>query len=52
MRNHTDWRPRPAIEEIEGFETWTHTAPHEINEGDVEGDLDLSDLIDDDADDE
>lgn len=57
MHNRTNWRPNPAIERTEdGYETWTHTAPHEINEGEVDGDVDLSDLdfagLTDDADDD
>lgn len=44
MHNQTGWRPTPAIEEIDGYETWTHTGPHEINEGEVDGDVDLSDV--------
>ena len=48
QHNHTDWRPDVGLEEVNGYETWTHTAPHQINEAEVDGDIDLSDVIDDD----
>lgn len=48
MNNFTEWKPHAAIQEVDGYETWTHTAPHEINDDEVDGDIDLSDVIDDD----
>lgn len=43
----TDWRTKPAIEEVEGRETWSHTGPHMINTGVVDGEVSF-DLADED----
>ena len=50
-KKKTNWRPRPAIEETEGHETWSHTGPHEINDGVVDADVSL-DYDEDEFDDE
>lgn len=48
---NTDWKPKPAVEEVDGHETWSHTGPHMINDGVVDGevsfDLDPEDRADD-----
>lgn len=49
-KKKTDWRPEPAIETIDGYETWSHTGPHEINDGEVDGEVSF-DLDDEDRDD-
>lgn len=38
-KKKTEWKPKPGIETIDGYETWTHTGPHEINDGVVDGDV-------------
>lgn len=38
-KKRTDWKPTPAIETIDGHETWSHTGPHEINDGEVDGEV-------------
>jgi hypothetical protein len=47
----TDLQTRPAVEEIDGHATWSHTGPHVINTGIVDGevsfDLDPEDREDD-----
>ncbi|ADJ16375.1 hypothetical protein [Halalkalicoccus jeotgali] len=34
-----DLRTRPTIEEVDGHETWSHTGPHVINTGVVDGEV-------------
>lgn len=38
-KKKTKWKPTPAIETIDGRETWSHTGPHEINDAVVDGEL-------------
>ncbi len=38
-KKKSDWKPTPGIETIDGRETWSHTGPHEINDGVVDGDV-------------
>lgn len=40
-KKRTNWRPHPAIEEIDGHEIWSHTGPHEINDGEVDGEVSI-----------
>lgn len=47
-KKKVEWEPNPAIEMVNGYETWTHTAPHSINDAEVDGDVDLSDIVEDD----
>lgn len=35
----TDWKTEPVIEEVDGRETWSHTGPHVINTGVVDGEV-------------
>ncbi|MFB6157133.1 MAG: hypothetical protein ABEJ34_04765 [Haloferacaceae archaeon] len=43
-----DWRPDGAMETYRGMEVWEYKiGPHHLNEGEVDGDLDLSDLTED-----
>lgn len=36
----TEWRPKGATHEYNGFEVWDHgIAPHEVNTGEVDGDI-------------
>lgn len=46
-KKKVEWKSDPALETVNGFETWTHTAPHSINDDEIDGDVDLSDIIDD-----
>ncbi|MFC7009216.1 hypothetical protein [Halalkalicoccus salilacus] len=50
-KKQTDWRPEPAIETIAGHETWSHTGPHVINDGEVDGEVSF-DLDDEDRNDD
>lgn len=33
MHEDSGWRPDTGCQQCNGHETWTHTAPHEINDG-------------------
>jgi hypothetical protein len=36
------WRPNLAMDTYKGFEIWDHdVGPHEINAGEVDGDVDV-----------
>lgn len=40
-----NWRPKGAAETYRGREVWEYNvAPHEINEGEVDGDIRAADL--------
>jgi hypothetical protein len=40
-----NWRPKGAAETYRGREVWEYNvAPHEINEGEVDGDIQAEDL--------
>jgi len=39
------WRPEGAVETYRGMEVWEYNvAPHQINEGEVDGDIRAEDL--------
>lgn len=41
------WRPTAGMEGYGGHELWAYTVgPHQINEGEVDGDIDLAELLD------
>jgi len=41
----TEWRPKGAEDFHNGFPVWDHgIAPHEVNVGEVDGDIDAADL--------
>ena len=42
---HTDWRPEPTLECKCGKEVWDHEAPHRINDGEVDGEIEFSDAV-------
>ncbi|QLK26317.1 hypothetical protein HYG81_01445 [Natrinema zhouii] len=42
---HTDWRPDPELDKKRDREVWTHTAPHHINDGEIDGDISFSDEV-------
>ena len=45
-RKDSGWRPHLASDTFDGFEVWDHgIGPHQINDGEVDGDIDFSDLI-------
>lgn len=39
---HTDWRPDPELDKIRKKELWYHTAPHDINDGEIDGEVSFS----------
>lgn len=45
MHKKTHWRPKPGLDEKHGHEAWTHTGPHEINDGEVDGDIEFDDEV-------
>lgn len=40
-KKKTDWKPKPGVETVDGYETWSHTGPHEINDGEVDADVSI-----------
>ncbi|WP_222918727.1 hypothetical protein [Natrinema sp. SYSU A 869] len=42
---HTSWRPDPELDKKRDKEVWTHTAPHDINDGEIDGDISFSDEV-------
>ena len=42
---HTNWEPTPGTEKKRGKKVWTHTAPHAVNDGEVDGDVSFSDEL-------
>lgn len=45
-KRELDWRPEGAAEGYRGRELWEYNlAPHELNEGEVDGDIRAEDLI-------
>lgn len=41
------WRPNLAMQSYKGHEIWDHTGgPHEFNEAEVDGEIDLEDIFD------
>lgn len=50
MHKDSKWRPDTGCQQCNEHETWTHTAPHEINDGQTdpeEMDLGLTDEAED-----
>ncbi|MFB6304216.1 MAG: hypothetical protein ABEH47_03545 [Haloferacaceae archaeon] len=44
-----DWRPDGAMETYRGMEVWEYNVgPHQLTEGEVDGEVDLSEVVDDD----
>lgn len=43
--HRTDWRPDPDLDSKHGREVWTHIGPHEINDGEVDGDIEFDDEV-------
>lgn len=50
-KKKTKWKPKPSIETVDGRETWSHTGPHEINDGVVDGEVSFDYGDEDDEDD-
>lgn len=42
---HVDWRPEPKLDRKRDREVWDHEAPHRINTGEVDGDVEFSDEV-------
>ena len=42
---HSDWRPEPGLDCCNGREVWDHEAPHRINDGEVDGEIDFDDEV-------
>jgi hypothetical protein len=44
VHRDTDWRPKGAMESYKGHEVWEYeVGPHEKNDGEVDGDVDIDD---------
>lgn len=43
--HRSDWRPDPGLDCKCGREVWDHRAPHEINDGEVDGDVSFDDEV-------
>lgn len=42
---HTNWRPEPGLDKRSEKEIWYHTAPHDVNDGEVDGEVSFDDEI-------
>ncbi|WP_436344274.1 hypothetical protein [Natronorubrum sp. FCH18a] len=42
---HTNWRPNPTLDTKRGKEVWDHRAPHDINDGEIDGEIEFSDEV-------
>lgn len=42
---HTDWHPKPKLDTKRKKAIWYHTAPHHINDGEVDGEVSFSDEV-------
>ncbi|MFC4541579.1 hypothetical protein ACFO5R_06530 [Halosolutus amylolyticus] len=42
---HTNWRPNPGLDKKRAKEVWYHTAPHDVNDGEVDGEVSFDDEI-------
>lgn len=42
---HTNWRPDPGLSSKRGRDVWDHTAPHDVNDGEVDGEVEFSDEV-------
>ncbi len=42
---HTNWHPKPDLDKKRAKRLWYHTAPHDINDGEVDGDVSFSDEV-------
>lgn len=46
-----DWKPEGGLETYRGMDVWEYdVGPHQQTEGEVDGDLDLAELVSDDGD--
>jgi hypothetical protein len=40
VKRKVDWKPEAAVDTYKGYEIWEYeVGPHEINEGEVDGDV-------------
>lgn len=42
---HTDWHPKPELDKKRKKRVWYHTAPHNINDGEIDGEVSFDDEI-------
>ena len=42
---HTNWETKAGTDKKRGKKVWTHTAPHAVNDGEVDGDVSFPDEL-------
>ena len=41
----SDWRPSPGLDSKRKREVWDHRGPHEISDGEVDGEIEFDDEV-------
>mgnify|MGYP006273570781 FL=1 len=50
VNRDSGWRPKGAMDAFGGYEVWEYNVgPHEINDGEVDGDIDFGPYVEDDG---